>query len=43
MAAAGTDMEAACKTAFGKWKPEDWPFEGANQLPSDAAAALAEA
>ena len=43
MAAAGTNLEAACKTAFGKWKPEDWPFEGANQLPNDDAAALAEA
>ena len=43
MAAAGTNLEAACKTAFGKWVPEDWPYEGANMLPSDDFAALAEA
>ena len=43
MSAAGANLQAACQTAFGKWSPADWPYPGANLLPSDDYAALAEA
>ena len=43
MSAAGANLQAACQKAFGKWSPADWPYPGANLLPSDDFAALAEA